>query len=569
MQVFEKDATKYRVYRDAIVVRLRELLGIESRKPKQGVKRGRLHHSGPRSIHTSERVIGSISRSDSGTSDDGRSEHEVQEPDQEVFSFPTHWGNPNCLYTSPSNIPYLLSTSKQFSLKYSSVGSRPSQESDLAEEESQWANILFCQQEYFQQDKGRFRCLSYVSDLKFDGDAAYYEYTPPDDKRQELVHAATRMHDDDEASSGVTFTSEACALPRVVIYVVGAGRGPLVQAALDALRCVGLPPCFFKLAAVEKNPQALFALLDRQMHDACRGWRFVQVVRGDMRSSEVAAQLGSLRADIIVSELLGSLGDNELSPECIDGAQQLLLRRGGISIPAYYWSSLEPVSAPLLHAAAGLAYPDMQQLDGMFVVNPHGVFRPSAEGPKKCFFFLHPNPLLPPLPYSEAARRVHAFTKTTVCGHSETEVMAKDVGLSEADRRLLLAANGLDFGCWTGTLGSAAATASERLFDRHAVLSWRIKGDSFIHGFLGYFHCCLYGNVTLSIDPRTHTAQMVSWFPMLLLLRQPIFIRRDQRLTLSISRKSSGSRVWIERAVIEPCPLAIQNLNGFCCAMGK
>lgn len=31
-----------------------------------------------------------------------------------------------------------------------------------------------------------------------------------------------------------------------------------------------------------------------------------------------------LQADIIVSELLGSFGDNELSPECLDGAQQHL-----------------------------------------------------------------------------------------------------------------------------------------------------------------------------------------------------------------------------------------------------
>ena len=29
-------------------------------------------------------------------------------------------------------------------------------------------------------------------------------------------------------------------------------------------------------------------------------------------------------ADIIVSELLGSFGDNELSPECLDGAQRFL-----------------------------------------------------------------------------------------------------------------------------------------------------------------------------------------------------------------------------------------------------
>lgn len=29
-------------------------------------------------------------------------------------------------------------------------------------------------------------------------------------------------------------------------------------------------------------------------------------------------------ADILVSELLGSFGDNELSPECLDGAQKFL-----------------------------------------------------------------------------------------------------------------------------------------------------------------------------------------------------------------------------------------------------
>ena len=34
-----------------------------------------------------------------------------------------------------------------------------------------------------------------------------------------------------------------------------------------------------------------------------------------------------------VSELLGSFGDNELSPECLDGAQRFL-KEDGISIPS-------------------------------------------------------------------------------------------------------------------------------------------------------------------------------------------------------------------------------------------
>lgn len=59
-------------------------------------------------------------------------------------------------------------------------------------------------------------------------------------------------------------------------------------------------------------------------------WKFeewgdqVTVVSCDMR--EWAAPE---KADIIVSELLGSFGDNELSPECLDGAQNFLKGGGG------------------------------------------------------------------------------------------------------------------------------------------------------------------------------------------------------------------------------------------------
>jgi type II protein arginine methyltransferase len=45
----------------------------------------------------------------------------------------------------------------------------------------------------------------------------------------------------------------------------------------------------------------------------------VTVVPGDMRQWQ-APEL----ADIVVSELLGSFGDNELSPECLDGAQRFI-----------------------------------------------------------------------------------------------------------------------------------------------------------------------------------------------------------------------------------------------------
>ena len=53
-------------------------------------------------------------------------------------------------------------------------------------------------------------------------------------------------------------------------------------------------------------------------------------------------------ADILVSELLGSFGDNELSPECLDGAQKFL-KPGGISIPYSYTSYIGPLQSSKLY----------------------------------------------------------------------------------------------------------------------------------------------------------------------------------------------------------------------------
>lgn len=47
----------------------------------------------------------------------------------------------------------------------------------------------------------------------------------------------------------------------------------------------------------------------------------VELLYGDMRELDVPE-----KADILVSELLGSFGDNELSPECLDGAMRFLQR---------------------------------------------------------------------------------------------------------------------------------------------------------------------------------------------------------------------------------------------------
>ncbi|CAM9492940.1 unnamed protein product, partial [Ectocarpus sp. 12 AP-2014] len=118
-----------------------------------------------------------------------------------------------------------------------------------------------------------------------------------------------------------------------VLMVVGAGRGPLVQAALNAGATAGRA---LKVYAVEKNANAVITLRNRAIMDK---WTNVTIVAKDMR--EFAPEE---KADILVSELLGSWGDNELSPECLDGAQRFL-KEGGVSIPQEYTSYVAPMSS--------------------------------------------------------------------------------------------------------------------------------------------------------------------------------------------------------------------------------
>lgn len=68
----------------------------------------------------------------------------------------------------------------------------------------------------------------------------------------------------------------------------------------------------------------------------------MKIVAADMRHWDPPE-----KADILVSELLGSFGDNELSPECLDGAQRFL-REDGISIPTAYTSFLQPITTTKL-----------------------------------------------------------------------------------------------------------------------------------------------------------------------------------------------------------------------------
>lgn len=166
--------------------------------------------------------------------------------------------------------------------------------------------------------------------------------------------------------------------PPFRIMVLGAGRGPLVAASL---RAAAKAQVEVSIWAVEKNPNAVHSLRYRRRTEA--DWRNVEIVAEDMRSWRAPG-----KADAIVSELLGSFSDNELSPECLDGAQHLLAE-DGVSIPTSYLSSLTPVSAPKVWQDAR-ERGDVTSLETAYVVRFHRAFYPSSEI-QDCFAFSHPN----------------------------------------------------------------------------------------------------------------------------------------------------------------------------------
>ncbi|KAL8986991.1 MAG: hypothetical protein Q9169_008735, partial [Polycauliona sp. 2 TL-2023] len=81
------------------------------------------------------------------------------------------------------------------------------------------------------------------------------------------------------------------------------------------------------------------------------------------------------KIDLLISELLGSFADNELSPECLDPLTTHLLNpTHGISIPASYTSYLTPIAAPKLHADIASRTPgDPKAAHTPYVVMLHAI----------------------------------------------------------------------------------------------------------------------------------------------------------------------------------------------------
>ncbi|XXG97409.1 hypothetical protein Hte_003710 [Hypoxylon texense] len=317
----------------------------------------------------------------------------------------------------------------------------------------------------------------------------------------------------------------------VVIAVAGSGRGPLVTRALRASESTGVP---VKVWAVEKNPNAYVYLLRQNQQEW--GGR-VTVVKTDMRAWKGPLVSASHdhpvygQVDILISELLGSFGDNELSPECLDGIQHVLAPGRGISIPASYTAHVSPIATPRLYSdirQRAASSVEAHAFDTPWVVRLFALDFVAQRG-------------VPDRPrFQQAWEFAHPLPRATLAA-------------VEARRAGGVAGGG--GGSMAGAVGANDHNA------RHCHLTFVCRSRGVIHGLAGYFESVLYesaseaqeegedGKVELSILPENidrKSKDMISWFPIFFPLKEPLYFPPDTELEVSMWRQTDDAKVWYE-----------------------
>ncbi|KAK3683681.1 methyltransferase-like protein [Podospora appendiculata] len=316
-------------------------------------------------------------------------------------------------------------------------------------------------------------------------------------------------------------TSQAPSNSDLIVAVAGAGRGPLVTRVLRAAEATGTA---IQLWALEKNQNAYVYLLSKNEREW--GGR-VTVVKTDMREWQGPALKGYTaffsKVDILVTELLGSFGDNELSPECLDGIQRHISRPHGISIPHSYTAHLSPIATPRIFAdLSSRSHGDPQAFETPWVTRLHAIDFVSQKVPRHGRF-------------QQAWEFVHPV-----------EVSRADEFAEEEGTRFISPGGG----SMTGSSGTNDHNA------RHCHLTFVCRTRGVTHGLAGYFESVLYAPqaagkepVEISILPDQidrKSKDMVSWFPIFFPLKQPLYFPQDAELEVSMWRQTDDTKVWYE-----------------------
>lgn len=292
-----------------------------------------------------------------------------------------------------------------------------------------------------------------------------------------------------------------------MVCVAGAGRGPLVDRVIEAAQTTNTA---VKIMAVEKNPAAHVQLLQRNNDVWGAAGHRVEVVLADMRTFQTRSEQFF---DLVVSELLGSFGDNELSPESLDPIQRILHPTRGIMIPQSYTAFAAPALSPKMYSAVRSGGPT------------------AAQGPQQG---------------SGGAKSTSSFDTPYVVMLRQIDVLAQAKPLwSFAHPNA--AAKGTEKGTAKGT-ENAHSNAHNTRFSK---TTFEIPAKACIHGMVGYFEAVLFADVCLSTVPHTQkqkSPDMISWFPIWFPLKTPLNTPDHSEVDICFWRKTDGKVVWYEWA---------------------
>jgi hypothetical protein len=202
----------------------------------------------------------------------------------------------------------------------------------------------------------------------------------------------------------------------------------------------------------------------------------VTVVASDMRAWRAPEM-----ADLLVSELLGSFGDNELSPECLDGAQ-VFLKPGGVSIPCDSVSYIAPVMSSKLWSLVAQAADKKKAFETTYVVKMHNFYPIASAQP--LFQFEHPSPPSYPAPLCPTLadpRADQIIISTTAAFRSQSEQDPSSVSLSNLASSAPAPLNSLSLPCSPSSIAARLnppALASRINNRRHKKLRFEVGSIS-------------------------------------------------------------------------------------------
>ncbi|MFE0041975.1 L-histidine N(alpha)-methyltransferase [Streptomyces albireticuli] len=265
--------------------------------------------------------------------------------------------------------------------------------------------------------------------------------------------------------------------PGATVLDLGTGTGILARWALEAGAA--------RVYGIDLNESVLADAVDR-LKAAGHGDRFHPLcgLSFDLDLPE--------RVDVVLSEIMGNLADNENAAAILDDARRRFLRPGGTMLPRQIESYLVPVAAE--RAQAQLTGPGPQDAGGPAAFA--GLLRRrGADSP----FDLYYDVIVPIRCHLAAPRVVRTYDLTAPGGAERT--------------------------------------------DYRVPLVYTARRDGVLTGFKGYFVATLSDTVALDIsgDDIGSRTTSDSWKHCYLPIAEPVPLRRGDRIAVSFSRSRPGS----------------------------